>query len=238
MVDHSGLTGHMASRKSGDGLSRVQPGPDAPVDAQGRPGIPRIIHRIWFGSLLPHAYVEYGDMWRSLNPDWEVWDWGDDGTLKVLDLPAQDFRDRAKELCPGDHFRFKADILRLELLHEFGGLYVDMDVEPHRPIDDLLKGRQALVARSKNATSTGYHAITNCVMAATPQHPWLNALLDGLDEAVQRYQGKPLAHMIGPWHLDRTYREGEWPSVDVVQWDVLAPYLTHYWDNQRRRGAR
>src|SRR5690606_22915753 len=112
--------------------------------------IPRIIHRIWLDDILPGVFRSWGFEWSRLNPGWSLWDWGDSGELVNLDLPRQDLRDRAREILPNDWKRFKADVLRLELLYEFGGLYVDMDVEPHAPIDELLDGKQVLVARSRN----------------------------------------------------------------------------------------
>lgn len=201
-------------------------------DDLGRGRITRMIHRIWLDEPIPGVFRSFGRKWRRLHPDWLVLDWT---SITRLDLPAQRVRDRAKDVIPHDWKRFEADVLRLELLYEFGGLYVDMDVEPHAPIDPLLEGKKVLVGRSPNV-SKGYHAITNCVMASVPGHPYIRALIDGLEDAIENHSGEHLARMIGPWHLDRTYSQGDWPDVTVVHpWSKLDPYLTHYWNNALRK---
>jgi mannosyltransferase OCH1-like enzyme len=197
--------------------------------------IPHIIHRIWLEDPMPPAVRRFGDRWRELHPTWEVMDWTSRGYVEALGLPAGDVRARAKAVLPGDWKRFEADVLRLELLYRFGGLYVDTDVEPLIPIDALLDGHKCLVARSPQTDGYGYHAITNCVVAAAPNHPWIKALLDGLTLAIEQHGHQHLARMIGPWHLDRTYSSRHWPDVHVIYWPQMGNWLTHYWNNQRRR---
>ena len=39
-------------------------------------GVPKLIHRAWFGPReMPREYVEYGQRWEELNPDWHLIDW-------------------------------------------------------------------------------------------------------------------------------------------------------------------
>lgn len=200
--------------------------------------IPKLVHRIWLDDPMPAAFRRFGDRWRELHPRWEVKDWTSRSEIEALDLPAREVRLRAKTVLPGDWRRFEADVLRLELLHEFGGLYVDTDVEPLLPMDALLDGRSCVVARSPQADSRGYHAITNCVMAAVPGHPWIRALLDGLPRAIETNGRKHLARMIGPWHLDRIHAAGDWPDVRVLKWLDMDLWLIHYWNNRlRKRGV-
>jgi mannosyltransferase OCH1-like enzyme len=194
--------------------------------------IPHIIHRIWFGEAMPYVFAGFGAEWDRLNPEWQRREWSDDSVLPTV---AAHVRARAREVIPNDWKRFKADVLRLEVLYVTGGLYVDTDIKPHLPIGELLTGRSVLVARSPNANGSGYHALTNCFIAAVPRHPFINALLLGLEDAIRDHGGSALAQMIGPWYLDRTYHVQPWPDVDVIGWADLAPWLTHYWNNQRRR---
>lgn len=201
--------------------------------------ITRLIHRVWLDDPMPDEFAAYGDRWRHLHPDWEILDWVDSSGLPTL--IHQDLYDDAEQLCPRDWKRFRSDLVRLELLHRFGGVYVDTDVEPHQAIDDLVAGRECIVGYSPQTSPAGEHPITNAVMAATAGHPYIGACLDALPAAVQDFAGRSLAQMAGPWNLTRVYNASAWPAVTVLAHDELygGRWLTHHWANARdnRRGG-
>ncbi len=61
-------------------------------------------------------------------------------------------------------------------LHKFGGVYVDLDMESIRPIDDYLKGKQLVLGRMGPSEDFS-HSIPNAIMASVPGHPfWIMAL--------------------------------------------------------------
>merc|ERR1712070_1358542 len=84
--------------------------------------IPRIIHQVWIGGELPHRFQRLAASWKRLHPDWEYKLWTD-SDVKGLRLRNRELFERAKN--PGQ----KSDILRLEVLYQYGGLYVDTDFE-------------------------------------------------------------------------------------------------------------
>jgi inositol phosphorylceramide mannosyltransferase catalytic subunit len=83
--------------------------------------IPRIIHQIWIGSPLPAKYKKWQKTWQSWS-GWEYKLWTNKEVEK-LQLVNRDLFEAATT------YGQKADILRIELLKQFGGLYVDMDFE-------------------------------------------------------------------------------------------------------------
>lgn len=87
--------------------------------------IPRIIHQIWLGSRLPKKYKKWQSTWQSL-PGFTYKLWTDE-EVKRLQLINRDLFEAAKT------YGQKADLLRIELLNQFGGLYVDMDFECINP---------------------------------------------------------------------------------------------------------
>ena len=64
-----------------------------------------------------------------------------------------------------------ADLIRLEALIRWGGVYVDQDVEPLRPLDVLLY--VPAFAAWEDANS-----VPNAVMGAVPEHPAMLACLE------------------------------------------------------------
>lgn len=196
--------------------------------------IPHQVHRIWLDEPIPATFARYGDRWAKLHPGWDVIDWHDSSSLPPLH--NQELVDRAELVYPTDWRRFQADLVRLELLWLYGGVYADMDVEPHRHIGSLLDGRSCVVGRSPQHIR-GKHPITNAVMAAEPRHTYIGALLDGIPAAVERYGHLPLARSVGPWHLTRTYEDGDWPDITVLDHAELysGEWLTHAWNTAARR---
>lgn len=193
--------------------------------------IPRVIHRIWLDDPMPETLAGFGEEWTRLHPDWDVIDWTDSDRLPPLH--NQDLYDRARDIYPDDWKRFRADLVRLELLHLYGGVYVDTDVEPIRSLDPLTELR-CFAGRSPQHIR-GRHPITNAVIGAQPNTAWIATLILTAAEAVDRYGHRPLAQSVGPWHLTRVYEGGDWPTVTILDDLYTAGWFTHHWNNARRR---
>jgi mannosyltransferase OCH1-like enzyme len=94
--------------------------------------IPKKIHQIWLGSELPSVYKPLIAKIKSIHPDWEYKLWTDN------DVHSMDFSN--KELfLRSQNYGQKSDILRYEILHRYGGIYLDMDFAALKPMDHLLK---------------------------------------------------------------------------------------------------
>ncbi len=189
--------------------------------------IPRLLHRIWFGGPMPDEFVKYGVKWRALHPEWTIVDWPGEQALPELSW-VYDF---AEQFAPGDHLRFQADVLRLAILWTYGGVYVDTDVEPLRPIDELLEGVECFASWSPNRGKGGERLLTNCVMGAVPRHLFIGRCIEGLGDAVRKYAGRTVVQMVGPWHLSRTYALDQ-TGVTVFDEHIFSPQN----NKQRNRG--
>ncbi|MDQ0240161.1 glycosyltransferase family 32 protein [Arthrobacter bambusae] len=124
--------------------------------------IPRIIHQIWFGGDVPEYLTRLMQTWRELHPDWKYMLWTESNIPR---LANQTQFDHARL------FAVKADIARVEILREFGGVYVDADYECHRPIDPLVGGASMMVL------SEGDGSITNSIIGSIPGHGLLEDLI-------------------------------------------------------------
>src|SRR5207244_4182175 len=83
-------------------------------------------------------YREYAESWRRLHPAWnyEFWDAARCRALIADDYPSY--------LALYDRYRHRiqrVDAVRYFLLYRHGGVYLDMDIECLRPIDDLIAGK-------------------------------------------------------------------------------------------------
>jgi mannosyltransferase OCH1-like enzyme len=95
--------------------------------------IPKIIHYVWIGGKpLPDIAKKCIASWKRYCPDWQIIQWDETN----LDLQSCDY---VKEAVAAKKWAFASDVLRLEKLYEYGGVYLDVDVELLRPLDEFLK---------------------------------------------------------------------------------------------------
>lgn len=102
--------------------------------------IPKIIHQIWIGDQdIPRHCRRYVSKMKQLHQDWEVKLWGNE----VFDLYSDDefLNHWMTHPDPGGHLKwaFISDRIRLLLLKDFGGIYVDVDAQPIRSFNLVLE---------------------------------------------------------------------------------------------------
>jgi len=99
--------------------------------------IPKIIHQLWVGdTLIPTHCQEYVDLMKKLHPNWNVKLWGNE----IFHVYKDDIYLKSYLKDPESYkWAFICDRLRLLLLRDFGGIYVDVDAKPIRPFDNILK---------------------------------------------------------------------------------------------------
>jgi mannosyltransferase OCH1-like enzyme len=196
--------------------------------------IPKLFHRVWLDDSLPETFSGWGERLRGLHPGWEVREWRDSSLVPWQCFKNRDLIKRAGEICPRDAKRFAADLIRLELLWIYGGVYVDCDVEPLKAFDPLLDS-EAFIAYSPNRGPKGERLLTQAVMAARPHHPFIGACLQAVPESVERYAGRPLAQMVGPWMVHRVWESQTWPDVLTLPEQMFHPQSIR--DRDRGRPA-
>lgn len=101
--------------------------------------IPKLAHYIWMGSDLPAWARKNIEIFQELNPRWEarVWlcedEWIEAVPQAIRPLIAS--QADAGSLLPW--YSSRSDIVSYALLKKYGGLYMDVDVVPLRPLDDF-----------------------------------------------------------------------------------------------------
>jgi inositol phosphorylceramide mannosyltransferase catalytic subunit len=145
--------------------------------------IPLIIHQIWLGSPLPNKYKEWQETWKSL-AGWEYKLWTDE-SVKELHLVNREIFEASK------NYGQKADILRMELLDQFGGVYVDMDFECLNPDFFLLLHKCYHFYTGIHPLDTRNFGLNNALIGSIKGHPIVKGYIRELkDHCIQPACGK------------------------------------------------
>lgn len=166
------------------------------TEREGPSAIPRVIHQFWDASPPPPDIAAYGASWQSENAGFAYRLWsrasaGDYLSERGLHAARAAF-ERAREPA------MKADLFRLALLAEDGGVYADADDRCLAPIHPLLCGPVGLVTYQEDLGSLG-----NNILGAVPGHPVITLARDLAVNAVNRGDNDILWLSTGPGLLSR-----------------------------------
>ena len=131
--------------------------------------IPKIIHYCWFGgNKLPKKALDCISSWKKYCPDYEIKEWNENN----FDLYSNCY---VQEAFHAQKWAFITDYVRLYVLHNFGGIYMDTDVEVLKPLDNFLQHEAFSGFEQVNKIPTG-------IMASVKNHPWITLLLHDYDQ--------------------------------------------------------
>lgn len=126
--------------------------------------IPKIIHYIWFGrNPYPEKVAYCIESWKKHLPEYEFKLWNED----TFDIESVQF---TKEAYKNKKWAFVSDYVRVYALYNFGGLYLDTDIEVLRTFNDLLDNRMVL-----GTDDEGY---LTAFMASEKRHPFWKSILE------------------------------------------------------------
>lgn len=141
--------------------------------------IPKVIHYTWFsGEKIPDDMKYYMDTWHKYCPDYEYHLW----TADNYDVSKHPYMKNAFE---HGKWGFASDYARLDIVYKEGGIYMDMDVEMLRNIDELRKEQAYISFESLTHVNTGSG------FGAVKNHPMIKAMRDEYDKI--EFHAEPLS---------------------------------------------
>lgn len=175
--------------------------------------IPKVLHHIWLSTDPKPALVQRClASWAQVMPGFTIRSW----SLADFNVPALPLF--VRQAIAAKQWAFASDVLRLWVVHQEGGFYLDADVLAVRSLEPLLAYNCVTAVEFNpqafaegHGTSLlddqGHRLITHCpgpppgigiqaaVLGAVPQHPFLRSCLT-------YYKQRPFIAADGSWHRD------------------------------------
>jgi len=189
--------------------------------------IPKILHTIWLGN--EKSKYDYRDRWIKLHPDWSYIHWTESviqSCYWAQDSKYKNFKDYVSQ----------SDYLRLFILYYWGGVYVDMDVEPLKSFNSLIEqdffiGREdeRYLCPAVMGSRPGHNLLYDCLYIAnhTMKVPWGPKLIT---EQVKKYPDIKIysPEYFFPYH---------WTQLGSIGYPEKNSYCIHHW-NATRNGFK
>ena len=155
--------------------------------------IPRIIHQIWIGDKdIPETYERFKETLLKHHPGWRYKLWTND-EVKTLKLHNQKLYDEAEE--PAE----KANLLRYEILNQFGGIYFDIDFECLKSFEPLIHCYDFFTGLEPVDSA---HMLNNALIACAPHHPLIWQVIETIKDNVHQ---PSRFHRNGVGHFSRIF---------------------------------
>jgi len=172
--------------------------------------IPKIIHQIWIGdpAKMPHRLM---DTWKMEGWEYRLWD---EPAIDALML---------KNRALYDYFYNKgcyygaSDVVRLEALREFGGVYIDADTERLESIDDAPFLNADFFAVEANKVGR----VANGIIGAVPYHPIIVAYIKAMGEAEKV---EPVWSTIGGTLFTEMIDQNLTPETQILEPHTFYPF--------------
>lgn len=129
--------------------------------------IPKIIHYIWFGGKpFPDKIIKCIDSWKKYLPEYEFRLWNEES----FDVNSSIFTKQAYE---NKKWAFVSDYVRVYALYNYGGWYLDTDIEILKPVHRFESERVVL--------GTDHDGALTALMASEPLHSYWKSILEMYD---------------------------------------------------------
>lgn len=111
--------------------------------------IPKIIHYCWFGrNKLPKKALKCINSWKKYCPDYQIVQWNENN----FDVHMNAYTEYTYE---NKMFAFLSDYVRLMVVYQNGGIYLDTDVEIIERLDGLLSNKAYFGFENDSFVQTG-----------------------------------------------------------------------------------
>ena len=170
--------------------------------------IPKRIHLIWLGTPFPEKFIRLRNRIAEINHDYEIMEWRDDN----INFELQNFQ------LFGDtkNFGSKSDILRMEILYKYGGIYMDYDFYQCKKFDDLLSYDFVIGSAYENE-------LWNGLMMSKPESEIVKCYLNTIKDNIPNCGD--IMYTTGPFKVKEIFTNNTFSeNIKVLYGDYFYPF--------------
>lgn len=165
--------------------------------------IPKIIHYCWLGgNPIPMKLQRYIETWRKKLPEYELMLWNESNF-------NTDSCNWVKQACEQKKYAYAADYIRFYALYNYGGIYLDTDVQVLRSYNPFLDLH----------TMVGYENSLGLLEVSTfgseKENPCLKVILDYYEENDFVYNESEMKEILCQQVVTRVLMQNNYQFVNV-----------------------
>ena len=175
-----------------------------PTDLNATSRIPHIIHQIWSNENVPSIFEKPMRSFVSNNPTWEYRFWTYSSGRNFL-LKYHSYLVDIYDKFDSNDVK-KSDLLRMAIIYEYGGVYVDLDMKNLRPLNITTVKYACILPTEPFEHSTLIYdeevIMSTAVLLCRPKHPFIKDVLLSMRNVDPK--GNPV-EATGPYHVTQIY---------------------------------
>lgn len=139
--------------------------------------IPKRIHYCWYGhQKIPSLLKKCIESWEEYLPDYEFILWNETNSDFDCEYVKRAYEEK--------RWAFVSDYMRLKVIYEYGGFYLDTDMFLINDLDPFLKDSCFFVAEHSKSIGAG-------IFGAEADHNFIKLCLDRYREPFEKFIGIP-----------------------------------------------
>jgi len=185
--------------------------------------MPKIIHQIWIGeNKRPDIWMDtIKKFCNDFGYEYKLWD---DNNVNTLNLINKEYYDKEPSLYLGSkNYQLKSDILRYEILYQYGGIYIDADTV-------ITNGEKlnTIINDFSNDVGFGWEKdntlIANSVIFSVKNSKFMKECIDGMKD---RDLSEEPYKSVGPQYITKIYNTKKYDDIKLYPSKLFYPI---HWD--------
>lgn len=155
--------------------------------------IPKIIHQVWLGPA-PFPFEAARQSILKHHPGWQYKLWTD-ADVEAFGLVNKKLFDAAR------NYGERSDIFRYEILHRYGGVYLDADIECIKSLEEL----HYKYSFYTGILNTSHVELGIGVIGAAPRDPIITRCINAMQDSGSKTDFNDIMFRTGPMHFTKCF---------------------------------
>jgi hypothetical protein len=186
--------------------------------------IPKKIFYAWFGNApYPEEFLKNKQTWIKFNPEYQIVELNESN----FDISMYTF---SEQMYEKQQWAFVSDVARIWAVNEFGGIYLDTDVEVLKPFDNLIKNSQFWAKEDIGMVNSGliFGSEKNSIILKEILQKYSQIENVTIDKLALFSTVRIVSEILVEFGLTNTKKTDSIPdNIMIYKTDLFAPL--HYW---------